>query len=201
MIRLLTNKYVIGVLLLIIIAVLVKLLLAERGNRINAETARDAANKDYMELNVKYRGVQGDLITKTRTIQLNERNFHKALEANELKWVKKFNAKKKEVEGVISFVSEFETDSIRYDTVRLPCEDTFEVFLYNYQDEYNTITAMVTEVPILEIRDRLYLVETNDRPKGWFWKLQWGRRERHLSVTNSNKLVTIDSVVVVKKTF
>lgn len=200
MIKILTNKYTIGLILILIIVILFKLWLGERANRKEVELARDAANKDYHELNVKYIGVQGDLITKTKTIHLNDENFRKALEANELKWVKKFG-KTKNVEAAITFSTESKVDTIKITrTIYQPCKDSIASFLYSYKDEWNNIQAIVTEPPIIEQRDRIYLVDERVRPKGWFWKLQWRKRVGYLEVTNSNPLIRIDSVAHIRVT-
>lgn len=197
--KVLLNKYTIGLFLILLIAIFFKMWLSERSVRKEAERARDAANKDYQELNIKYVGAQGDLITKTKTIQLNESNFKKALEANELKWVNKFN-KTKDVASTITFSTGLKTETIKYDTVYIPCKDSLKAFLYTYKDAWNDIRAMVTELPTLEQRDRIYIVDKRERPKGWFWKLQWRKRVGYLEVTNSNPLIRIDSVAHIRVT-
>lgn len=197
--KVLLNKYTIGLFLILLIAIFFKMWMSERSVRKEAERARDAANKDYQELNIKYVGAQGDLITKTKTIQLNESNFKKALEANELKWVNKFN-KTKDVASAITFSTGLKTETIKYDTVYIPCKDSLTVFLYTYKDAWNDIRAMVTELPTLEQRDRIYIVDKRQRPKGWFWRFQWRKRVGYLEVTNSNTLISIDSVAHIRVT-
>lgn len=197
--KVLLNKYTIGLFLILLIAIFFKMWMSERSVRKEAERARDAANKDYQELNIKYVGAQGDLITKTKTIQLNESNFKKALEANELKWVNKFN-KTKDVASAITFSTGLKTETIKYDTVYIPCKDSLTVFLYTYKDAWNDIRAMVTELPTLEQRDRIYIVDKRERPKGWFWRFQWRKRVGYLDVTNSNTLISIDSVAHIRVT-
>lgn len=197
--KVLLNKYTIGLFLILLIAIFFKMWLSERSVRKEAERARDAANKDYQELNIKYVGAQGDLITKTKTIQLNESNFKNALEANELKWVNKFN-KTKDVASAITFSTGLKTETIKYDTVYIPCKDSLTVFLYTYKDAWNDIRAMVTELPTLEQRDRIYIVDKRERPKGWFWRFQWRKRVGYLEVTNSNTLISIDSVAHIRVT-
>lgn len=197
--KVLLNKYTIGLFLILLIAIFFKMWMRERSVRKEAERARDAANKDYQELNIKYVGAQGDLITKTKTIQLNESNFKKALEANELKWVNKFN-KTKDVASAITFSTGLKTETIKYDTVYIPCKDSLTVFLYTYKDAWNDIRAMVTELPTLEQRDRIYIVDKRERPKGWFWRFQWRKRVGYLEVTNSNTLISIDSVAHIRVT-
>lgn len=197
--KVLLNKYTIGLFLILLIAIFFKMWLSERSVRKEAERARDAANKDYQELNIKYVGAQGDLITKTKTIQLNESNFKKAFEANELKWVNKFN-KTKDVASAITFSTGLKTETIKYDTVYIPCKDSLTVFLYTYKDAWNDIRAMVTELPTLEQRDRIYIVDKRERPKGWFWRFQWRKRVGYLEVTNSNTLISIDSVAHIRVT-
>jgi hypothetical protein len=197
--KVLLNKYTIGLFLILLIAIFFKMWMSERSVRKEAERARDAANKDYQELNIKYVGAQGDLITKTKTIQLNESNFKKAFEANELKWVNKFN-KTKDVASAITFSTGLKTETIKYDTVYIPCKDSLTVFLYTYKDAWNDIRAMVTELPTLEQRDRIYIVDKRERPKGWFWRFQWRKRVGYLEVTNSNTLISIDSVAHIRVT-
>ena len=140
--KVLLNKYTIGLFLILLIAIFFKMWMSERSVRKEAERARDAANKDYQELNIKYVGAQGDLITKTKTIQLNESNFKKALEANELKWVNKFN-KTKDVASAITFSTGLKTETIKYDTVYIPCKDSLTVFLYTYKDAWNDIPIQI----------------------------------------------------------
>lgn len=161
--------------------------------------ARDAANRNYESVAVKYINAQGDLVTKQKTIELNAENFKKALEANELKWVNKFHVKPKNIESANTFSLEFQEQLIKHDTVYIPCKDSLKVMKYTYRDQWNDIQAMAIDTPKLDIRDRIYAIETRTRPKAWFWKLQWSRWQSNYEITNANKLITIDSVIFIKK--
>lgn len=161
--------------------------------------ARDAANRNYESVAVKYINAQGDLVTKQKTIELNAENFKKALEANELKWVNKFHVKPKNIESANTFSLEFQEQLIKQDTVYIPCKDSLKVMKYTYRDQWNDIQAMAIDTPKLDIRDRIYAIETRTRPKAWFWKLQWSRWQSNYEITNANKLITIDSVIFIKK--
>lgn len=161
--------------------------------------ARDAANRNYESVAVKYINAQGDLVTKQKTIELNAENFKKALEANELKWVNKFHVKPKNIESANTFSLEFQEQLIKHDTVYITCKDSLKVMKYTYRDQWNDIQAMAIDTPKLDIRDRIYAIETRTRPKAWFWKLQWSRWKSNYEITNANKLITIDSVIFIKK--
>ena len=70
--KILLNKHTIGLILILLIVIFFKLWLGERECRKAAEVAVTAANKDYQELNFKYLSAKGEVITKTKTIHLNE---------------------------------------------------------------------------------------------------------------------------------
>lgn len=166
----------------------------ERTARKEAENARDAANKDYRNATTKYINAQGDIVAITKAIELNRANFKKALESNDLAWLKKFK-NYKNTQSASSFDSFFAPENkIVVDTVYLPCKDSIKAWKYHYKDAYNLIKATVLDTPKIEIRDRYYVIVTRNRPKNWFIKFQWSKWYFNGQVTNLNRLIKVDSV-------
>jgi hypothetical protein len=130
----------------------------------------------------------------SRAISLDRANFKKALESNDLAWMKKFRNHER-AQSASTFDSFFAPeDKIVRDTIYVPCQDSIRAFKYLYKDSYNHIEATVLDTPKVEIRDRYYVVVTRARPKRWFLKLQWSRWEFTGQVTNLNRLIKVDSV-------
>lgn len=166
----------------------------ERSKKIEAQIGRDAAIKDFRNASTKYINAQGDVVTMSRAISLDRTNFKKALESNDLAWIKKFR-NHKNTQSASSFDSFFAPeDKIVTDTIYIPCKDSIKAWSYKYIDSYNHIEATVLDTPKIEIRDRYYVVVTRNRPKNWFIKLQWSRWEFTGQVTNLNRLIKVDSV-------
>jgi hypothetical protein len=166
----------------------------QKNRAVQAEIGRDAAIKDFRNISTKYVNAQGDVVTMSRAISLDRANFKKALESNDLAWIKKFK-NYKNTQSASSFDSFFAPeDKIVRDTVYIPCKDSIRAFKYLYKDSYNHIEATVLDSPKIEIRDRYYLLVTRNRPKNWFIKFQWSRWEFTGQVTNLNRLIKVDSV-------
>ena len=167
---------------------------AQKNRAVQAEIGRDAAIKDFRNISTKYINAQGDVVTMSRAISLDRANFKKALESNDLVWIKKFRNHER-AQSASSFDSFFAPeDKILRDTVYIPCKDSIRSFRWYYRDDYNHIDATVLDTPKLEIRDRYYVVVTRARPKRWFLKLQWSRWEFNVQVTNLNRLIKVDSI-------
>ncbi len=172
-------------------------------NRIRAneaETGRNAAIVDYQNTVKKYVNAQGDVVTMSRAISLDRTNFKAALESKELQWIKKFKDYKR-AQSASSFDTFFAPeDNVVVRTIYVPCKDSVKAWKYSYIDSYNHIEATVLDTPRVEIRDKYYVAVTKARPKHWFIKLQWSRFEFSGQVTNSNKLIKVDSIqtIVVK---
>jgi hypothetical protein len=164
-----------------------------------AMAGRDAAIADYHNVTKKYINAQGDVVSISKAFELSRAEFKKAIESNDLNWVKKFTNYKR-AQSAQSFEVSFEPD-IKHDTVKIPCKgDSIKAFKYSFKDRYNDIEATVIDTPKIEIRDKYYVVITKNRPKNWFIKLQWSRWEFNGEVTNLNRLIKVDSVqtIVVK---
>jgi hypothetical protein len=167
---------------------------SQRVQKIEAEKRADAAQNDFKTVSAKYVNAQGDVVTMSRAISLDRANFKKALESNDLAWMKKFRNHER-AQSASTFDSFFAPeDKIVRDTIYVPCQDSIRAFKYLYKDSYNHIEATVLDTPKVEIRDRYYVVVTRARPKRWFLKLQWSRWEFTGQVTNLNRLIKVDSV-------
>jgi hypothetical protein len=167
---------------------------SQRVQKIEAEKRADAAQNDFKTISTKYVNAEGDLVTMSRAISLNRANFKKALESNDLAWIKKFKGYKN-TQSASTFDSFFAPeDKIVRDTIYVPCQDSIQAFKYLYKDLYNHIEATVLDTPKVEIRDRYYVIVTRSRPKRWFLKLQWSRWEFTGQVTNLNRLIKVDSI-------
>ena len=165
--------------------------------------ARDAANKNYESIAVNYINDKEQLVTVVEAYKLSKENTQKALEENKRlnNVIKQFYVNPKNVESANTFSLEFQKQLIKHDTVYIPCKDSLKVMKYTYRDQWNDIKAMAIDTPKLNIRDRIYAIETRTRPKRWFWKLQWSRWQSNFEITKSNKLIKIDSVIFVRKSF
>lgn len=165
------------------------------------EIAARAANKNYESIAVNYINDKGQLVTVVEAYQLSKENTRKALEENKRlnNIIKQFHVKPKNVESANTFSLEFQEQLIKHDTVYIPCKDSLKVMKYTYRDQWNDIQAMSIDTPKLDIRDRIYAIETRTRPKAWFWKLQWSRWQSNYEITNANKMIKIDSVIFIKK--
>jgi hypothetical protein len=167
---------------------------SQRVQKIEAEKRADAAQNDFKTVSAKYVNAQGDVVTMSRAISLDRANFKKALEGNDLAWIKKFRNHER-TQSASTFDSFFAPeDKIVRDTIYVPCQDSIRAWKYKYIDSYNHIEATVLDTPKVEIRDRYYVVVTRARPKLWFLKLQWSRWEFTGQVTNLNRLIKVDSV-------
>ena len=167
---------------------------AQHSRAVEAEIGRDAAIKDFKNISTKYINAEGDVVTMSRAISLDRANFKKALEGNDLAWIKKFKGYKN-TQSASTFDSFFAPeDKIVRDTIYVPCQDSIRAWKYKYIDSYNHIEATVLDTPKIIIRDRYYVVVTRSRPKRWFLKLQWSRWEFTGQVTNLNRLIKVDSI-------
>jgi hypothetical protein len=188
------RELVLIVILLALLAFFFNAYRSERTGRKEAKTRANAAQNDFKTISTKYINAQGDVVTMSRAISLDRANFKKALEGNDLAWIKKFKDYKR-AQSASTFDSFFAPeDKIVRDTVFIPCKDSIRAFKYLYKDFYNHIEATVLDTPKVEIRDRYYVIVTRARPKNWFIKLQWSRWDFTGQVTNLNRLIKVDSV-------
>lgn len=164
-----------------------------------AQQGRDAAIADYHNATKSYINAEGDKVMISKAFELSKAEWKKAMESNDLKWAKKFRDSKN-AQSAQSFEVSFEPESIKHDTVYVPCKDSIKAFHYRYKDEWNDIYAMVLDTPKFNQRDKYYMLITPSRPKRWFIRFLWSRREFSGQVTNSNRLIKVDSVqtIVVK---
>jgi len=88
----------------------------------NTEQGRDAAISDYRNVTTKYVNAQGDIVSQSKAFELSRNEFKKALESNDLKWIKKFNDYKR-TQSAQSFTTVLTTDRIIRDTLFIPCKD------------------------------------------------------------------------------
>lgn len=144
-----------------------------------------------------YRNKLGDTVRITRAAEVNLENFRALQKTKELEWMNKFERlrkSQKNVNAAGSIGSHFNSGAIEHDTVYVPCDTTGMVraFKYHYQDAFNNIQATVLDTPRLDIRDKLYWVMEWERAHKFLF-VRWGKKEWFQEVTNSNKLIKIDS--------
>lgn len=166
-----------------------------------AEAGRDAAIKISNGLSSevrRYKNKQGDSVLVTKVIGIPKSQVDALLNERDLQWLKKFDGLKKNGSNLRSaetFDVSFKDDVIKHDTVKLPCKnDSIKAKKFQYKDSWNDIEALVIGEPKLQIKDHYYAVVYLKRPKGWFFKFQWSKREATAEITNSNKLIRIDSL-------
>ena len=178
---------------------------AEHTRAVEAEKGRDAAialSNGWQSTSVTYANKLGDQVTRTTALELDKVNVTKLANSRELYWLQKFEGLKKNngnLQSAETFEISLETEKVHSEEIKIPCppKDTIMAFKYAYKDAWNDIRATVLDTPKLEIRDRYYAVIELKRPKGWLWKFQWSKRDAVSEITNSNKLIKIDSVAVI----
>jgi hypothetical protein len=171
-----------------------------------AEIGRDAAvtlSAGWEHRTTEYVNKYGDAVKSIKALEVDKKNIIALHNHRELQWLNKFDGLKKDksnLKSAMTFTSTFDTSSVKETIKYLPCQDSIKTFVYDYQDEWNNIHAIVIDTPTLDIRDRYYAVIESRRPKNWFIKFQWRKRETYAEITNSNKRIPLDSlsVIVVK---
>lgn len=160
-----------------------------------------------------YRNKLGDTVARAKAYELNISNLRALAKSNDLQWLKKFEGLRKDLKNLksaqsfdlsfdageikstpISLDSLFGKGELTLDTTKTYPHLLGEARHFQIKDAWNDIDAIVLGEPKLEIRDRLYAVIYSKRPKAWFWKLQWSKREFWAECSNSNKLIKIDSI-------
>lgn len=203
MITIIKNWKLISLATLVITIVVLFLMLKSETHRANeAEHGRDAAvklSKSWQQMTVVYKNKVGDLIHRTQVIELDAKNAKAVADSRELEWLKKFegmNASK--LQSANTFETSFISEEVPKKEIKIPCKDTLKAFSFDFKDQWNDIHAVVIDTPKLVIRDRYYGVIYLKRPKGWFWKFQWGKWTPVSEITNSNHLIKIDSIAVIQ---
>ena len=175
---------------------------SEKERADQAEQGRDAAiqiSNGLSSLSHKYKNKQGDTVTVTKVIGIPKSQVDDLLKEKELQWLKKFEGLKKDgsnLQSAETFTTKFESNEVPERIKYLPCKDSLQATAFDLHDKWNDIHALVVGTPIIEIRDKYYGVIELKRPKGWFFKFQWSKWETFSEITNSNKLIKIDSVAV-----
>lgn len=151
--------------------------------------------------NHKYRNKQGDTVLVTTVETIPKSQVEQLLKERDLVWLKKMEGLKKDgtnLESATTFVSEFDGKTLDKFTqiIKIPCADSLRGTEFSIHDQWNDIHATVIGKPTIEIRDRYYASIELQRPKWWFWKLLWSKRVAIGEITNSNKLIRIDSAAV-----
>lgn len=158
-----------------------------------------------------YKNKLGDTVIRAKAYEVNISNLQALAKANDLQWLKKFDWLKRDLKNLksaqsfdLSFASEeIKSTPLSLDSLFGKGEltlDTTKTYPlggarhFQIKDAWNDIDAIVIGEPKLEIRDRLYAVIYSKRPKAWFWKLKWSKREYWAEASNSNKLIKIDSI-------
>ena len=204
-----TNYKLVAFVLLVILVIILWL----RGEKAihraeEAEIGRDVAIKisnGLTALSHKYKNKQGDTVTVTPVIGVPQSQVEALLKAKDLQWLKKFEGLKKDgsnLQSATSFETEFEGVMVPEKIKYLPCKDSVKAFAFDLHDGWNDIYALVVDTPKFEIRDKYYAIIEMKRTKRWFWRglihgFTWGHEWEPISeLTNSNKLIKIDSVSV-----
>lgn len=191
------------VILILAIVILFMLLKSETQRANEAEQGRDAAIHISNQLsteNHQYRNKQGDTVTVSKAEVIPKSQMEALLKQKDLSWLKKLEGIKQNgsnLQSAETFSTEFKEERVPERIVYLPCKDSVKAFSYDFHDKWNDIHALVLDTPKIEIKDRYYVAIELKRPKHWFLKLQWGKREPILEITNSNNLINIDSLTVI----
>lgn len=171
----------------------------------DAEDGRNAAIKISNGLsndNKKYRNKQGDTVIITRVIGIPKSQVDALLKDKDLQWIKKLEGVKKNgsnLESALTLSSDFDLSEVPEKIKYLPCKnDSLKIHEFNFHNQWNDIQALMADSSKIEIRDRLYAAIELKRPKNWFWKFQWSKREAFGEITNSNKFIKIDSAAVIR---
>lgn len=200
-----SNYKLIAFVVLIILVILLYVRGQSEKNRADqAERGRDAAiimSNGWKKMSTVYKNKLGDEVIKTLALEVNNINLAALRKSDKLAWLNsdKFNGLKKNLsnlQSAESFTTEFEAKDVPEKIKYLPCKDSVKAFSFDLKDEWNDIHAVCLDTPKIEIRDKYYGVIELHRPKGWFWKFQWRKWEPVSEITNSNKLIKIDSVAV-----
>lgn len=168
---------------------------AERGR-----TAFVTLSNSLNKLSTIYKNALGDQVTRTQTIQVDRNNIEAISKSKELQWLNKFDGLKKNksnLQSASTFSSDFDFDQVPEKIRWLPCKDSLKGFAFDLHDQWNDIHAIVLDTPRIKIKDHYYGVIELKRPKHWFWKFLWSKRNPVSEITNSNKLIKIDSVTVI----
>lgn len=175
---------------------------SERERADEAEKGRSAAialSNSWQQMTTRYKNSYGDEVLKVQALEVDKTNIEALSKSKELEWLKKFEGLKKNagnLRDAATFQSNLNTSEIVTRTVYVPCKDSLKASDYEFVDQWNTIKAKVIGTPTIEIKDRYYVVFELQRPKGWFWKFQWSKKNVVGEITNSNKLIKIDSAAV-----
>ncbi len=175
----------------------------ERDRAEEAERGRDAAitiSNGWQKMSTVYKNKYGDQVIKTQALEVDKVNLEVLSKSKELQWLKKFEGLKKNasnLQSASSFSTDFNLDAVPEKIKYIRVKDSLKITEFSIHDQWNNIHAMVTEIPEISISDRYYGVVYMKRPKGWFWKFQWSKWESVSEITNSNKLIRIDSVAVI----
>lgn len=197
------NYKLIAFIILIILVILLYLSReSEKYRADEAEKGRDAAiliSNGWEQMSTVYKNKFGDQVIRTQAVEVDKVNIEALSKSKELQWLKKFDGLKSNsgnLQSAESFTTEFQTKDISEKIKYLPCKDSVKAFSFDFHDQWNDIHAVVLDTPKIEIRDEYYGVIELHRPKGWFWKLKWRKFEPISEITNSNKLIKIDSIAV-----
>ena len=195
-------KLIAFVVLIILVVILYLSRQSEKNRADQAEQGRDAAiqiSNGLSTLSHKYKNKQGDTVIVTQVTGIPKSQVDVLLKEKELVWLKKFEGLKtlgNNLQSGETFTTGFIAKEVPERIVYRPCKDSVKAFAFDLHNEWNDIHAIVLDTPKIEIRDKYYGVIELKRPKGWFWKFQWWRFEPVSEITNSNKLIKIDSVAV-----
>ncbi len=163
-----------------------------------AEHGRDIAVKGLQFANKMYVNKDGDRVLQIKAYELDLANLKALSKSNDLQWLKKFEGlKTKNLQSAQAFDVSLNVTRIHRDTIFRPCKDSIKAIHFRVKDQWNDIDIKAIDTPRVIIKDRIYAVVFVTRPKGWFWKLQWGRWETKGEATNSNKLVRVDSSLLI----
>jgi hypothetical protein len=172
----------------------------EKQLRIESESGRSAAVEMLGTTTQQvsfYKNKLGDTIAMAKAYDLNVANLKELAKTNNLQWLKKFEGLKKNLSNAKTAQSldiTFDATNVANDTIYVNCKDSLKVNHFNIKDQWTNIDAMVVGTPVIDVKDRLYAVIYSKRPKKWFIKLKWFKREFWAEATNSNPLIRIDSI-------
>lgn len=198
-ITLLKPRNIVG--LAIILLVIFSIIQTQRALHFQEESERNAADLKVVtglvngkeEQTKFYVNQFQEQVGKTKKMELSKQTLEALMKSKEAEWIKKFDAKPKQIESATHTEVSIDGENI----LLIPMEDTIvyrKTFLWKIKDEYNDILARVVDTPRLRINIPLYELEIWQRKK--FLGLRIGKKEWYKEITSPNKLVKLNSQVI-----
>jgi len=193
------------IILILLIAVGVQ---THRATRLKAEKEEAISERDQaltfadgkkMET-LRYVNSYNQAVIRTRTMEVSLANIQALRNTDRLKFINQLEGLKKNLKNLqetIAIDVVIDRDSIPVKVVTLPCKDSITIFHYQLVDEYNTISAMVLDTPVFEIRVPIRSAVYWQR-KGKFLWWRVGGKQWFIESYSPNKLVDVTEQELIK---